>query len=81
LTAMVHLELSRRRTGARRWRLYRDGAVVDRYVESFDVPSWSEHLRQHEERWTGSDRDVLDVVRRLATGDPVVEHLFPVEPA
>jgi MFS family permease len=79
LTAARALELPRRRTGAQRWRLYRDGTATDRYVETFVVPSWAEHQRQHYERWTGSDRDLLAVAFDLATGEPEVRHLFSAE--
>jgi hypothetical protein len=77
VAASAKLELARRRTGARRWRLYRDGADGDRYIESFTVRSWSEHLRQHDERWTGYEREVLGDVRSLSVEEPSVEHLFP----
>jgi predicted MFS family arabinose efflux permease len=77
LDAMASVRRSRQRTGAQRWRLYRDGADPRRFRETFTVPSWTEHLRQHEERLTGHDRDITDVVKQLAEGEPVVEHLFP----
>jgi hypothetical protein len=41
------------------------------------VASWSEHLRQHDERLTGTDRDILAAAKQLSTTEPVVEHLFP----
>jgi len=37
---------TRRRNGARNWRLYRDLAEPDRYVERFIVESWLDYLRQ-----------------------------------
>jgi MFS family permease len=77
VAAAAHLELSRRRTGAKSWRLYRDGEVADRYVETFTVASWAEHLRQHDERWTGSDSGTLTAVQELAVGTPEVRHLLP----
>ena len=46
LEAMDHLRQSRRRTGATRWELYRDGHQPDRFVEIFSVPSWEETLRR-----------------------------------
>ena len=79
VAASVELERSRRRTGARAWRLYRDGEVADRYVETFTVRSWGEHLRQHDERWTGYDLGTLTAVQQLADGAPEVRHLLPVE--
>lgn len=72
------LELSRRRTGARNWRLYRDGEDSDRFVEQFAVRSWAEHQRQHTDRLTGADRDFQQAVLDLADETPPeVSHLFP----
>jgi MFS family permease len=77
LEAMDHLRRSRRRTGASRWELYRDGDRPDRFVEIFSVPSWEEHERQHEGRLTSADRAVEEAA--LAFSDPParVEHLLP----
>jgi MFS family permease len=75
--AMEYVARSRRRTGARRWGLYRDGAEPDRFVELYQVASWAEHLRQHEGRLTVSDRRREEAVRLLASGPPRATHLFP----
>ena len=77
LQAMDQLRRSRRRTGATRWELYRDGAHPDRFVEMFRVPSWAEHLRQHEGRLTGTDQQVEEAA--LAFSDPSAraDHLLP----
>jgi len=77
LEAMDHLRGSRRRTGASRWELYRDGERPDRFVEIFSVPSWEEHLRQHEGRLTATDRAIEEAA--LAFSDPPAraEHLLP----
>lgn len=77
LTAMQQLQRSRRRTGATRWDLYRDGDRPDRFVEVFSVPSWAEHLRQHEGRLTEGDRLVEQAA--LAYSDPPAraDHLLP----
>ena len=77
LDSMKDLERSRRRTGAQTWRLYRDGALPTAFVETFTVRSWAEHLRQHEERWTGSDREVQERVLAAVRGEPRVDHLLP----
>jgi predicted MFS family arabinose efflux permease len=53
--AMQAVRLERLRNGAMRWELYRDPARPGRYVETFTVASWIEHLRQHE-RVTMADR-------------------------
>ncbi|GAA4157337.1 MFS transporter [Leifsonia shinshuensis] len=70
---------SRRRTGARDWRLYADREDPAVLVEAFQVGSWSEHLSQHEERMTEYDRELLDGARALADGEPEVEHLLEAE--
>jgi quinol monooxygenase YgiN len=77
LEAMDHLRRSRRRTGASRWELYRDGDRPDRFVEIFSVPSSEEHERQHEGRLTSADRAVEEAA--LAFSDPPAraEHLLP----
>ena len=53
--AMDAVRLGRRRDGAMRWGLFSDAADPSRYVETFLVESWVEHMRQHE-RVTGTDR-------------------------
>jgi quinol monooxygenase YgiN len=77
LAAMDQLRQSRRRTGATRWELYRDGERPDRFVEMFRVPSWEEHLRQHEVRLTAIDQQVEEAA--LAFSDPPArgDHLLP----
>jgi MFS family permease len=77
LEAMDHLRQSRRRTGATRWELFRDGDRPDRFMEIFSVASWQEHLRQHEGRLTAADREVEEAA--LAFSDPPAraEHLLP----
>jgi hypothetical protein len=65
------------RDGAIRWGLFRDPAEPDRFVESFVVESWAEHLRQHA-RGTESDRDIEQRVLAFHIGDgqPAVTHLI-----
>jgi quinol monooxygenase YgiN len=75
--AMHAVRLSRRRDGAIRWGLFRDTADPSRYVETFVVESWAEHLRQHE-RVTITDRAVEERARAFHIGDtpPIVSHLI-----
>jgi len=77
LAAMDQLRLSRLRTGATRWELYRDAEHRDRFVEIFRVSSWEEHLRQHEDRLTATDQVVEEAA--LAFSDPPAygDHLLP----
>ena len=75
--AMRHVGRSRRRTGALRWELFRDGGEPTRFVESFLVGTWAEYVRQRENRLTGADRRFEEQARRYAIREPVVAHLFP----
>jgi len=75
--AMRHVGRSRRRTGALRWELFRDGSDPTRFVESYLVGTWAEHRRQHEDRLTGADRRFEQEAHRHAAGAPEVAHLFP----
>jgi hypothetical protein len=76
--AMARVRDSRLRTGAVRWGLYRDGADRSTFVELFVVPSWEEHLRQHHERLTGTDRDYETQATALADGEGL-HHLISVD--
>jgi quinol monooxygenase YgiN len=75
--AMRHVGRSRRRTGALRWELFRDGSDPTRFVESYLVGTWAEHIQQHEHRLTGADRRFEEEAHRYAVGAPQVAHLFP----
>ena len=79
LEAMAHVRLSRLRTGASRWRLYREGEKAHTYVEMFAVPSWEEHLRQHRDRLTGADRDYDARARAFSDPPTKTSHLIAVE--
>src|SRR5215472_5252108 len=75
--AMLELGRVRRRDGAMRWGLFEDVAIAGRYLETFVVESWAEHLRQHE-RSTVADRQVWERVRsfHLNESPPAVSHLL-----
>jgi predicted MFS family arabinose efflux permease len=81
LKSMRALRLSRLRTGAIRWELYRDGATPNRFVEEYTVLSWDEHLRQHHGRLTGADAAIEREVDQLSDPAPQVAHLFPANPS
>ncbi|HEY3886153.1 MAG TPA: MFS transporter [Vicinamibacterales bacterium] len=68
----------RRRDGAYRWGVYRDLEAADRFVETFLITSWAEHLRQHE-RSTEADRAVEERLRTYVTGAPNVRHLVAAD--
>ena len=76
LQAMSRVRKSRLRTGATAWGLYRDGEAANRFVECFVVPSWEEHLRQHNERLTGADRQYEEQVDALSDPPPLTTHLL-----
>lgn len=65
----------RLRDGAIRWGLWGDAARPGRYLESFVVESWIEHLRQHE-RVTAADRALQRAARAFhrGEGEPRVTH-------
>ncbi len=79
--AMRGVRLSRLRTGAIWWELYRDGETANRFVEAYTVLSWDEHLRQHHVRLTGADAATERRARAFADGRPKVTHLFPADPS
>lgn len=81
LEAMKRVRRSRLRTGAVQWGLFVDGEVPERIVEIYVVPTWDEHLRQHTGRLTGADQKSDQEARALASREPVVVHLLPVEEA
>jgi MFS family permease len=74
--AMDFTSRSRLRTGALRWGLYRDGLTTDRFLEFYLLPSWREHLRQHEHRQTVTDRIREEALAKLLVGPPQTSHLF-----
>ncbi len=79
--AIQELRRIRRRDGAMLWGLFHDAADEQRYVETFLVESWVEHMRQHH-RATAGDQAVNDRVRAFHIGDeaPRVSHLVATGP-
>jgi MFS family permease len=74
LRAMADLRRSRLRTGATDWGLYRDGQNPRLFIELFSVASWEEHLRQHQERQTGTDLEYHDAAAALSDPQPQTGH-------
>jgi hypothetical protein len=74
---MLQLRRIRRRDGAVRWGLFHDPAEPGRYVESFLVDSWAEHLRQHD-RAILADLDFEQRARafHISEDPPVTIHLI-----
>lgn len=79
LAVMEDLRRSRLRSGAFRWDVYRVGERVDTFVELFAVPSWDEHLRQHEGRLTVEDEQIEKAAAAWASEPPKGMHLLPPE--
>jgi MFS family permease len=76
LAAIRNLEQQRRRDGAYSWDIFEDAAETGRFLETFMVASWLEHLRQHQ-RVTNADRVVQDAIRELgAASEPNVTHFI-----
>jgi MFS family permease len=55
---ITYLEGHRRRTGSYQWGLFRDLSDSERFVETFLVSSWAEHLRQHHRRTVRSEEQM-----------------------
>lgn len=79
LVAWDDVRRSRMRTGATSCALFRDGAEPRRFSEVSLYPTWAEHLRQHEGRLTGADRDIEAAAWRCSITPPDVDHLFPAD--
>lgn len=75
--AMQVLGEVRQRDGAIYWGVCCDLADPNRYLETFVVESWSEHLRQHD-RVTHADLEIEQRVRSFHVGKtpPKVSHLI-----
>ena len=79
LAAAQRLAHERRRDGAYQWGMFEDTAQKGRFLETFMVESWVEHLRQHQ-RVTHADRVLQDRMHSLLRQAPTVTHLVAVEP-
>jgi predicted MFS family arabinose efflux permease len=79
LRALDRLSHERGRDGAYAWGLFEDAAEPGRFLETFLVESWLEHLRQHE-RVTNADRMLQRHVHRLLTRSPTTAHLIAAQP-
>ncbi len=78
LVAVRQLGQQRRRDGAYAWDVFEDAAEHGRFLETFMVTSWLEHLRQHH-RVTNADRVVQDAIRAFGSAsEPKVTHFIAV---
>ncbi|MGA9854386.1 MAG: MFS transporter [Gammaproteobacteria bacterium] len=79
LQAMERLSHGRRRDGAYSWHVFEDITKTGRFLETFLVESWAEHLRQHQ-RVTNADRVLQEVINHyLVGGSPKVTHYMAVQ--
>jgi quinol monooxygenase YgiN len=75
MRALDRLSHERGRDGAYAWGLYEDVAEPGRFLETFLVESWLEHLRQHK-RVTNADRLLQQQVHHLLKAPPTITHLI-----
>lgn len=75
LTALRRLRHERLRDGAYRWSIFEDAAAPGKFLETFLVDSWLEHLRQHE-RVTKADDIHQQYIQKLLSGEPKVTHFI-----
>ena len=79
LSALERLAHERRRDGAYAWGVFEDATEEGRYLETFLVESWLEHLRQHR-RVTNADRLLQNAVHQFhVEGAPKVTHFIAAE--
>ncbi len=78
LRALERVASERRRDGAYAWGVFEDTAVPGRYIETFLVESWVEHLRQHE-RVTKADRREQEKLTSLLLSPAKITHLIAAE--
>lgn len=72
---MHKLRLQRLRGGAHHWGVYNAAATPGRFIETFIVRSWVDHLRQHD-RMTKADAMIEEQARsyHLDSEPPLVSH-------
>ena len=75
LSALDELQHERLRDGASSWGIFEDTAQSGRFLETFLVASWTEHLRQHQ-RVTNADYVLQAHVIQLLQGDPQISHFI-----
>ena len=77
---MQDMQVIRLRDGATRWGLFHDAAQPNRFLETFIVPSWGEHLRQLE-RFTVADKVIEEQAFTLQEPGttPTVSHFISTQ--
>jgi hypothetical protein len=79
LEVMNQVRLVRLRTGAYRWRLYRNATDPQRLTEIFLTVSWEAHLNQHR-RIDDASRRLIEKARAFDRDrGPITRHLVAVD--
>jgi MFS family permease len=79
LKVMRDLRFVRLRTGAYRWRLYREAGDPRRLTEAFLTVTWEEHLNQHARIDDASARVIGKARAFDIRGEPITRHLLAVD--
>ncbi|HEY9098237.1 MAG TPA: MFS transporter [Thiobacillus sp.] len=74
LAALYRLSAQRRRDGAYAWGVFEDAAERGKFIETYLVESWLEHLRLHE-RVTRADHALEERVHSFLVSEPKTTHL------
>ena len=75
LSALNRLRRERLRDGAYAWGVFEDTGRPGRFLETFFVASWTEHLRQHA-RVTNADDALQQDINKLLRGQPLITHFL-----
>jgi MFS family permease len=78
LAALERVAEERYRDGAYSWGAFEDTAEEGRFIETFLVESWLEHLHQHE-RVTNADKVLQEKLYQFVKKPPVVTHLIAAQ--
>jgi hypothetical protein len=76
LEAMEPVRRTRLQTGATSCQHYPDGADPSTFLLVQIFPTWEEHLRQHTDRLTNTDREHEELAHSFAV-EVTSAHLFP----
>jgi MFS family permease len=79
LSALDRLQHERLRDGASTWGIFEDTAQPCRFLETFLVASWAEHLRQHQ-RVTNADYVLQQHINQLLQGEVQITHFIAPRP-
>ncbi|HEV2261919.1 MAG TPA: MFS transporter [Candidatus Rubrimentiphilum sp.] len=79
VSSMNRLRRERLRDGAYQWGIFEDIAEPRRFLETFYIESWIEHLRQHQ-RVTNADRYLQEHVNGLLEEPVNITHLVAPPP-